>query len=190
MNKEIQKGSDAKSYMRKGFPIYEKMRKYLVIYGEAVSHIWLCSRSLLNFLTYEENILFFFNSATSQKEGFSNMVTNSANIPLVNSFQTTTFLMFFSFYSIFSQTPPPPPPPPTGKVFYSFYLPEGVCTDEFLSRKPGFRLSAMHRYAFRWFSASPLVFMFLGLLPLQLNQIWRIFCVMYGEEGGWTLLVC
>ena len=26
--------------------------------------------------------------------------------------------------------------------------------------------------------------------PLQLNKIWRIFCVMYGEEGGWTLIVC
>ncbi len=39
MYKEIQKGSDAKSYMRKGFLIYEEMRKYLVIYEEAVGHI-------------------------------------------------------------------------------------------------------------------------------------------------------
>jgi hypothetical protein len=38
--KEIQSGSVAKSYMRKGFLIYEEMRKYLVIYGEAVSHIF------------------------------------------------------------------------------------------------------------------------------------------------------
>jgi hypothetical protein len=39
--KEIQKGAVAKSYMRKGFLIYEKMRKYLVIdeIEEAVSHI-------------------------------------------------------------------------------------------------------------------------------------------------------
>ncbi len=37
--KEIQMGAVAKSYMRKGFLIYEKMRKYLVIYEEAVSHI-------------------------------------------------------------------------------------------------------------------------------------------------------
>ncbi len=29
----------ANSYMRKGFPIFEEMRKYLVIYDEAVSHI-------------------------------------------------------------------------------------------------------------------------------------------------------
>ncbi len=68
--------------------------------------------------------------------------------------------------------------------------PEGVCTDEFLSRKPGFLLSAMHSHAFRWVSAAPLVLLFLGILPLQLNQIWRIFCVMYGEEGGWTLFDC
>jgi hypothetical protein len=37
--KEIQKGAVAKSYMRRGFLIYEKMRKYLVIYEEAVCHI-------------------------------------------------------------------------------------------------------------------------------------------------------
>ncbi len=39
--KEIQMGSGAKSYMRKGFLIFEEMRKYLVIYEEALSHIWL-----------------------------------------------------------------------------------------------------------------------------------------------------
>ncbi len=32
-------GADAKSYMRMGFLIYEEMRKYLVIYEEAVSVI-------------------------------------------------------------------------------------------------------------------------------------------------------
>ncbi len=37
--KEIQMESDAKSYMRKGFLIYEEMRKYFTIYEEAVSHI-------------------------------------------------------------------------------------------------------------------------------------------------------
>ncbi len=34
--REIQNGAVAKSYMRKGFLIYEEMRKYLVIYEEAV----------------------------------------------------------------------------------------------------------------------------------------------------------
>ncbi len=40
-------GSVAKSFMRKGFLIHvhEEMRKYLTIYEEAVSHIWLCNRS-------------------------------------------------------------------------------------------------------------------------------------------------
>jgi hypothetical protein len=37
--KEIQNGAVAKSYMKKGFLIYEEMRKYLTIYEEAVSHI-------------------------------------------------------------------------------------------------------------------------------------------------------
>jgi hypothetical protein len=32
-------GAVAKSYMRKGLLIFEEMRKYLVIYEEAVSHI-------------------------------------------------------------------------------------------------------------------------------------------------------
>ncbi len=39
-------GSGAKSYMSKGFLIYEEMRKYFPIYEEAVSRIWLCTRSL------------------------------------------------------------------------------------------------------------------------------------------------
>jgi hypothetical protein len=34
--KEIQNGAVEKSYMRKGFLIYEEMRKYLSIYEEAV----------------------------------------------------------------------------------------------------------------------------------------------------------
>ncbi len=35
----LQKGSDAKSYMKKSLLIYEEMRKVLTIYEEAVSHI-------------------------------------------------------------------------------------------------------------------------------------------------------
>ena len=37
--KEIQSGAVTQSYMRKGFLIYEEMRKYSPIYEEAVSHI-------------------------------------------------------------------------------------------------------------------------------------------------------
>ncbi len=60
--KEIQSGAVAKSYMRKGFLIYEEMRKYanispymrrpLVIYD-------------LNYLIYEENLIFIFISVPS-----------------------------------------------------------------------------------------------------------------------------
>ncbi len=39
INKEIQMGSGAKPYMRKGFLIYEEMRKFFPIYEEAVSQI-------------------------------------------------------------------------------------------------------------------------------------------------------
>jgi hypothetical protein len=42
--------------MRKGFIIYEEMRKYFPIYEEAVSHI-----------VYEENLIFFFISAAGWK---------------------------------------------------------------------------------------------------------------------------
>jgi hypothetical protein len=45
--------------MRKGFLIYEEMRKYFPIYcmyEKAVSH----NCSILNFLIYEENFSFFF----------------------------------------------------------------------------------------------------------------------------------
>jgi hypothetical protein len=37
--KEMQNGAVAKSYMRNGFLIYEEIRKYVIIYEEAVSHI-------------------------------------------------------------------------------------------------------------------------------------------------------
>ncbi len=53
--KEIQSGAVAKSYMKKGVLIYEEMRKYFPIDEEAVSHIWLCNCSTLNFLIFEDN---------------------------------------------------------------------------------------------------------------------------------------
>ncbi len=51
--------------MRKGFLIYKEMGKHLTIDEEAVSHIWLCNRSNLNFLMYEEYLIFFFASVAS-----------------------------------------------------------------------------------------------------------------------------
>ncbi len=65
--KKIQKGAFAKSYIRKGFLMYEERRKYLVIFAEAFTHIWLCNCSLLNFLTYEETFLLFFISVECSK---------------------------------------------------------------------------------------------------------------------------
>ncbi len=46
--KKIQNGAIAKSYMRKGFLIYEEMHKYLTIYEEAVSHVCM-SLQLLHY---------------------------------------------------------------------------------------------------------------------------------------------
>jgi len=56
-------GSVAKSYIWKGFLIYEEMRKNLTIHDEAIGQ-WLCNWSLLNFLIYEENLIFFFISVS------------------------------------------------------------------------------------------------------------------------------
>jgi hypothetical protein len=57
---EIQMEGVAKSYVRKGFLIYEEIRKYLTIYEEAVGRLCLCNRSRLNFLIFEENFILFF----------------------------------------------------------------------------------------------------------------------------------
>ncbi len=45
---------------RKGFLIFEEKGKYLTIYEEAVSHIWLCTRSLLNSLNMRKIFFSFF----------------------------------------------------------------------------------------------------------------------------------
>ncbi len=63
---EIQKGPVAKSYMTKGLLIYGKIFAHFLINDEALPHIWLCNRSHLNFpYIWEENFVFFFNSAYS-----------------------------------------------------------------------------------------------------------------------------
>ncbi len=57
--KELLSGAVAKSYMGKGFLIYEKKSKYFPIYEEAFSHIWLCNsefpyiRGKFDFLFYQ-----------------------------------------------------------------------------------------------------------------------------------------
>ena len=52
-------GSGSKSYMRRGFLIYEEMHKFFLIYEDAVSHIWLCTWSLW-ISSYMREILFSF----------------------------------------------------------------------------------------------------------------------------------
>jgi len=63
-------GPGAKSYLRKGFPIYEEMRKYFPIDEEAASHV-VCNCSTRNFLIYEESLFFFFISVGNGGEGGS-----------------------------------------------------------------------------------------------------------------------
>jgi hypothetical protein len=59
-------GSVAKSYMRKGFLIYEEMRKYLTKYEEAVSHI-LYDFATDPFKIFMRKILFYFLSVWKEE---------------------------------------------------------------------------------------------------------------------------
>ncbi len=63
--KVVQYGAVATSYMRKGFLIYEEMRKYFTIYEAAVSHVWLCNCSIPKFLIYEDKFDFLFYQCTT-----------------------------------------------------------------------------------------------------------------------------
>jgi hypothetical protein len=69
------------TYMRKGFLIYEEMRKYLVIDEEAVIHKCLCNCSIPNFFIYEENCIFFFINAD---------YTVSKSLQMLDSFELAT----------------------------------------------------------------------------------------------------
>jgi hypothetical protein len=56
--------------MRKGFLIYEEMRKYIFIYEEAVSRITLqLLHSEFPYTVYEEHLIFFLNSAECLSTG-------------------------------------------------------------------------------------------------------------------------
>jgi hypothetical protein len=58
--KEIQMGSGTKSYVRKSFLIYEKMRKFFPIYSmRRASVMYDFPPDPSEFLIYEENFLFF-----------------------------------------------------------------------------------------------------------------------------------
>jgi hypothetical protein len=58
--KEIEMGSGAMSYIRKGFPINEEFI-FNYIYEEALSHPYMTLHPIpLNFFVYEENFILFF----------------------------------------------------------------------------------------------------------------------------------
>ncbi len=58
--------SGCKVIHEKGFLLYEETHTYLVIYEEAVSHIWLCNCSHGFSYMYEEKFLFFFINARTR----------------------------------------------------------------------------------------------------------------------------
>ena len=89
--REIQNGAVAKSYMRKGFLIYEEMREYLTIYEEAVSHIRLCNCSILKFLIYEKNLIFFFTSVVSRQRVLEARIPGNLEPDKVPQMITITF---------------------------------------------------------------------------------------------------
>ena len=80
INKDIQSGAVAKSYMRKSFLIYEEMRQYFPKYEEAVSHMWLCNCSILNFLIYGENLILFLSVRTHQNVALKHDQINALNV--------------------------------------------------------------------------------------------------------------
>ncbi len=83
--KKIQMGAVAK-LQRKDFLIYEEMRKCLIIYEKAVRQIWLCNWSHLNFLIYEENLIFFLISVYPNKNMQRSCIIDSLCLALPLSF--------------------------------------------------------------------------------------------------------
>jgi hypothetical protein len=64
MYKEIQMGSGAKSYMRKGFLVLEEMHKNFPVYEEIARSYMILYQIPLNYLIYGENFIFFFISVS------------------------------------------------------------------------------------------------------------------------------
>ncbi len=78
-----------------------KIFVHFLIYSEALPHIWLCNRSRLELLTYEENFIFFFISVYTSdlNNGISSYLSRMA-CPLIAASPTIHVL-------------PPPLPPVT-----------------------------------------------------------------------------
>jgi hypothetical protein len=73
--KEIQNGAVAKSYMTNGILIYGKIFAHFLIYsiGNPSSYMPLQLLRILNFLLYEENLIFFFISVLCPGSIFSDI---------------------------------------------------------------------------------------------------------------------
>jgi hypothetical protein len=75
-------GADAESYMRKGFLIYEEIRKYLTIYEEAVSHICMTLQPIPSEFPFsEENFDFFYQCNPQTYAGYCPVLS----FPLLDS---------------------------------------------------------------------------------------------------------
>ncbi len=84
-------GSGAKSYMRKGFLIYEEMYKYFPIYEEAVSHTYMTLHLIpQTFFIYEENCVFFFISVQSTHPFAIGCINVRGRKPLCSTLQPTS----------------------------------------------------------------------------------------------------
>ncbi len=109
-------GLVAKPYMRNGFLTYEEMRKYLVIYEEAVSQIciWLCSRSRLNFFIHEEDLFFLFISVVKHANSFTTAACSLLGSLLRDLYQRVLSFFYRGPGSLvvvwFGSSPTPSPP--------------------------------------------------------------------------------
>ncbi len=92
---EIQKGSGAKSYMTNGLLIYGEKFAHFFIYWEALPHIWICTRSHLNFLTYEKNLVFFFSSAVVRTEMMDRVCRCDISVIFSWNAQWISMIMWF-----------------------------------------------------------------------------------------------
>ncbi len=103
--KEIQSGAVAKPYMRKGFLIYEEMSKYFPIYEKAVSHICMTLQllcSILNFLIYEENLIFFWFDFISVLHTLPYCLRHIGNSKLTNTRMYILKVLVASSFCLFS----------------------------------------------------------------------------------------
>jgi hypothetical protein len=75
-------GSVATPYTKKGFLIYEEMRKYLTMYEEAVSHYDLATDPFLISLYMRKILIFFFISVDDSRKAWDSLYSLSVYISL------------------------------------------------------------------------------------------------------------